>query len=699
MSIVSSATSSVVQVSSSLPSSPPSTLPASTSSPLILSTAAVPTSTSNATATTSSDNTSHATSRGVQAGAVIGGLAGLVALIALILFAVRTWKVYRQQQRTEVLRSSWFYGGDVAEPEEPEQEHEVSCEWRVARGACFAAYREWLRSLRASSGVEAPAGDLVAPLRSVQALGSRFCAPGSTPLQNRLLTSAETHAHLRFSAPSFSTRRSNSVSRSAATFLANPLSHLRHRNSGRFPTLGTFTGMVRNSFMPRYSGHQAYPSDITAASIRAGTFGETSFVNNAGVGVGAGNGTGMGIGTTTGAPTIATAGIGGWATRFFHRDTSPEEHIATGQLFSPKPNLVDGQRSEHSHRAEVGWGQSYASVRSGSAGSRRPPSGSPYSVKPNLPTPPDLPATSNDRGGALHGPGQLDDPAPGLTYTAPTDSSFYSADGSAPGFMVQDPAASPAEHHLDFSSPPSPPHPHTWAASQPSPVGDLLSFPLPPPMPAFIPSPRSRGSALTSPGGSPSRRNLLAPRPGNHVAHSQAPSTLFEYSAFDEGPGPPSHRRDSLATSESHYSQPEQSGPRGTGGTGFANAAAERATRDWYDKPLWHREHVGLSRGKSAASGVSGVSGVSRKSAVSGVSRKSAVSAVSAVSGTLGQDGINRGSGTWTEMGNDTGTGYSGYGGMRAQSVAAGSGRSAKSVKSVRWESWDDTGEPEPRAL
>lgn len=440
--------------------------------------------------------------------------------------------------------------------------------------------------------------------------------------------------------------------------------------------------MVRNSFMPRYSGHQAYPSDTTAASIGAGTLGETPFVNNAGVGVG-----GTGIGTRTGTPT--TAGMGGWATRFFHRDTSPEGEIATGQLFSPKPNLVDGQGSEHSHQAEVGWGQSYASVRSGSAGSRRPASGSPYSVNPNLP--PDLRNMDANRGGIRPDPGQREEPAPRLTYTAPTDSPFYSADGSAPGFMPHDPTAPPVAHQLDFSSPPS--HPHPWAASQSSPVGDLLSFPLPPPLPVFIPSPRSRGSALTSPGGSSSRRNLLPPRPGITVAHSQAPSTLFEYSAFDEGPGPPSHQRYSLATSESHYSQPDRPGAGATGGTGFADAAAERATRDWYDKPLWDRIHVGLSRGKSAASGKSGVSGVSR------VSRKSAVSAVSAVSGTLGQDGINRGSGTWTEMGNDTGTGYSVYGGMRAQSVAAGSGRSAKSVKSVRWESWDDTDEPEPRAL
>jgi hypothetical protein len=127
----------------------------------------MPTSTSSSNATASSDNASHTPSRGVQAGAIIGGLAGLVALIALILFAVRTWKVYRQKQRTEVLRSSWFYGGDVAEPEpeyeEPEQE--VSGVWQAP--LCVSRVIIVSHSLRASSEIEAASfdWDLVATLR------------------------------------------------------------------------------------------------------------------------------------------------------------------------------------------------------------------------------------------------------------------------------------------------------------------------------------------------------------------------------------------------------------------------------------------------------------------------------------------------------------------------------------------------------
>jgi hypothetical protein len=63
--------------------------------------------------------------KGVAAGAIVGGLFGCFAFIALILFAIRWYKRRSRSDKKALLRSSWFYGGDVDIPEE-EDEQEVS---------------------------------------------------------------------------------------------------------------------------------------------------------------------------------------------------------------------------------------------------------------------------------------------------------------------------------------------------------------------------------------------------------------------------------------------------------------------------------------------------------------------------------------------------------------------------------------------
>ncbi|CAD6572192.1 MAG: hypothetical protein TREMPRED_000471 [Tremellales sp. Tagirdzhanova-0007] len=56
--------------------------------------------------------------KAASAGAIVGGLLGMFALVALLLFCIRMVLKRRRVRRTSELRSSWFYGGDVDEPVE-----------------------------------------------------------------------------------------------------------------------------------------------------------------------------------------------------------------------------------------------------------------------------------------------------------------------------------------------------------------------------------------------------------------------------------------------------------------------------------------------------------------------------------------------------------------------------------------------------
>ncbi|WVO12794.1 hypothetical protein L204_100402 [Cryptococcus depauperatus] len=53
--------------------------------------------------------------KAVSTGAAVGGVIGLFAFLALCLFIMRWWKKRNRVQKTEAIRSSWFYGGDVRE--------------------------------------------------------------------------------------------------------------------------------------------------------------------------------------------------------------------------------------------------------------------------------------------------------------------------------------------------------------------------------------------------------------------------------------------------------------------------------------------------------------------------------------------------------------------------------------------------------
>jgi hypothetical protein len=59
-----------------------------------------------------------ADSKGKSTGAAIGGVFALLAAIALVLFLIRCYKRRKRVDRTQEIRSSWFYGGDVTEPED-----------------------------------------------------------------------------------------------------------------------------------------------------------------------------------------------------------------------------------------------------------------------------------------------------------------------------------------------------------------------------------------------------------------------------------------------------------------------------------------------------------------------------------------------------------------------------------------------------
>lgn len=131
---------------------------------------------SSAISSTPSSASSHH-SKAVSVGATIGGVFGLFALLALFLFVVRWWKKRQRIQRTNELRSSWFYGGDVREPEMGIRSEKDQSEYSFS-----------------NSGPQS-----------------------------------------RFSAPSLLSRQSLAV----PTFFGRPISHMR-QGSGRFPPILSF---------------------------------------------------------------------------------------------------------------------------------------------------------------------------------------------------------------------------------------------------------------------------------------------------------------------------------------------------------------------------------------------------------------------------------------------------------------------------
>ncbi|ORX39761.1 hypothetical protein BD324DRAFT_648390 [Kockovaella imperatae] len=68
-------------------------------------------------------------SKAVSAGAAVGGVVGLLLAIAAILAFIRWWLQRKRIKRTRMMRSSWFYGGDVREEERyDDDENEVRTE-------------------------------------------------------------------------------------------------------------------------------------------------------------------------------------------------------------------------------------------------------------------------------------------------------------------------------------------------------------------------------------------------------------------------------------------------------------------------------------------------------------------------------------------------------------------------------------------
>lgn len=158
-----------------------------TSSPNTQAAAAADNATSSSAISSTPSSASSHHSKAVSVGTTIGGVFGLFALLALLLFVVRWWKKRQRIQRTNELRSSWFYGGDVREPD---------------------------------MGIHSEKDQ------------SEYSFSNSGPQS-------------RFSAPSLLSRQSLAV----PTFFGRPIFHMR-QESGKFPPILSFKH-VRNSFFSR----------------------------------------------------------------------------------------------------------------------------------------------------------------------------------------------------------------------------------------------------------------------------------------------------------------------------------------------------------------------------------------------------------------------------------------------------------------
>lgn len=161
-----------------------------TSSPNTQAAAAANNATSSSTISSTPSPASSHHSKAVSVGTTIGGVFGLFALLALFLFVVRWWKKRQRIQRTNELRSSWFYGGEVREPDMGIRSEEDQSEYSFSNAG-----------------------------------------PQS-----------------RFSAPSLLSSQSPAV----PTFFGRPISHMC-QESGRFPPILSFKH-VRNSFISRREG-------------------------------------------------------------------------------------------------------------------------------------------------------------------------------------------------------------------------------------------------------------------------------------------------------------------------------------------------------------------------------------------------------------------------------------------------------------
>lgn len=161
-----------------------------TSSPNTQAAAAADNATSSSAISSTPSSASSHQSKAVTVGTTIDGVFGLFALLALFLFVVRWWKKRQRIQRTKELRSSWFYGGDVREPDMGIRSEKDQSEYSFS-----------------NSGPQS-----------------------------------------RFSAPSLLSRQSLAV----PTFFGRPVSHMR-QESGRFPPILSFKH-VRNSFFSRREG-------------------------------------------------------------------------------------------------------------------------------------------------------------------------------------------------------------------------------------------------------------------------------------------------------------------------------------------------------------------------------------------------------------------------------------------------------------
>ncbi|WWD15813.1 hypothetical protein CI109_100237 [Kwoniella shandongensis] len=121
--------------------------------------------------TSAADSSSHY-NKAVSTGAAIGGVVGLFALLAGVLFMTRWWKRRTRVKRTNELRSSWFYGGDVRE--DPDSDD---------------------RSIANSRTIQRIAS---------QPPQSRFSAPSMTSRQSLALPSFLTHLRRSSSSSTFS---------------------------------------------------------------------------------------------------------------------------------------------------------------------------------------------------------------------------------------------------------------------------------------------------------------------------------------------------------------------------------------------------------------------------------------------------------------------------------------------------------------